>query len=170
MLELAHRIDPERLKFLEALSEEYTRSRKTSYAIEFDKRFLELAKERNVANPGSVDQQRIKDRMQNLAGLFTDERQYLQAIQIYEELLAMPANNEPTRNLLTRRQQSLYHLAELYFKHTGQRRRAIELYEQVLNTLPAPSRIVTGKACFSGVERYTKCGPTCPRAYTGGIQ
>ncbi|MCB1137602.1 MAG: hypothetical protein KDK23_02560, partial [Leptospiraceae bacterium] len=54
LLELAHRIDPERLKFLEALSEEYTRSRKTSYAIEFDKRFLELAKERNVANPGSV--------------------------------------------------------------------------------------------------------------------
>ncbi|MBR30376.1 MAG: hypothetical protein CMN77_03625 [Spirochaetaceae bacterium] len=136
LLELAHRIDPDRLKFLEALSEEYSRSRKTGYAIEFEIRFLELAKERNAANPGTIDETRINNRMSNLAGLYTDERRYLKAIEIYEELLSRAAVDEPGQGLLTRNQQARYHLAELYFQHTGQRRRSMELYEQVLQELP----------------------------------
>lgn len=137
LLELAHRIDPDRLKFLEALSREYTKSRKTSYAIEFDLRFLEIAEQRNAANPGSVPAERINNRMENLAGLYTDERQYLKAINIYEALLERPATtDERTRNLLNAQQQSRYHLAELYFQHTGKHRRTIELYEEVLGGLP----------------------------------
>ncbi|MBI38724.1 MAG: hypothetical protein CMF59_03935 [Leptospiraceae bacterium] len=136
LLELAHRIDPDRLKFLEALSEEYSRSRKTGYAIEFEKRFLELANQRNDANPGSVDAERINARMSNLAGLYTDERRYLKAIEIYETLLDRSAADQPGQGLLTRNQQARYHLAELYFQHTGKRRRSMELYEQVLQEVP----------------------------------
>ncbi|MBU45650.1 MAG: hypothetical protein CMN76_20750 [Spirochaetaceae bacterium] len=136
LLELAHRIDPDRLKFLEALSEEYSRSRKTGYAIEFEKRFLELASRRNQANPGSVDQERINQRMNNLAGLYTDERRYLKAIEIYEQLLNAVTADQETRGILSRNQQARFHLAELYYKHTGKHRRSMELYDQVLNALP----------------------------------
>ena len=137
LLELAHRIDPERLDFLEALSIEYTRSRKTSYAIEFEKRFLELAAAANKSNPGAVEADRISKRMSNLAGLYTDERRYLKAIEVYEELLNRNQDNTPGRNLLSEKSQSIYHLAELYYDHTGQSRRSLELYDQVMAAIPA---------------------------------
>ncbi|MEQ8350952.1 MAG: hypothetical protein RH862_05675 [Leptospiraceae bacterium] len=136
LLELAHRIDPDRLKFLEALSEEYSRSRKTGYAIEFEKRFLELARQRNERNPGSVDPERINLRMSNLAGLYTDERRYLKAIEIYEELLNRAGADQDGKGLLSRNEQAKYHLAELYFQHTGKYRRSMELYNQVLQQVP----------------------------------
>ena len=74
--------------------------------------------------------------MSNLAGLYTDERRYLKAIEIYETLLDRSAADQPGQGLLTRNQQARYHLAELYFQHTGKRRRSMELYEQVLQEVP----------------------------------
>lgn len=122
MLELANKLDPENSQYVSLLAEEYRTSRLYERAIAFEERFLELRRE----TPGVEAE--LAQHYRRLGGLFTDTRNYIRAVQAYEESLRL-APDAPDADQLR------LLLADIMFARTGDFERAAELYYATLARL-----------------------------------
>lgn len=118
-LELAVKIDPENLTYLDLLADEYRSARLIVQAIAFEERYIAIA-EKSDPRPENLPEHYIR-----LAGLYTDSRNYIQAAGAYERFLSLSRN--PERRLL-----ASLELANLHFARTGDLPRAQELYSEYL--------------------------------------
>ena len=118
-LELAHKLDPQNANYISLLAEEYRTSRLYSRAISFEERFLALRR----AVPGNETE--IAQHLRRLGGMYTDTRNFVRAVESYEEALRV-APNVPEAAVMR------LHLADLLFSRTGGFRRAAEIYGEYL--------------------------------------
>ncbi|MBX7057046.1 MAG: hypothetical protein K1X75_03195 [Leptospirales bacterium] len=105
-LELALVIDPENLKYLDLMTEECRSSRLVEQAIAYQERYLQLAR----AQPAAPDN--LPEHYVRLAGLYTDARNYIRAVQAYREFLQMSQDEK-------RRDEMSLELADLCFRRVG---------------------------------------------------
>ena len=119
-LELAHKLDPNNLRYISLLSEEYQNGRRKQRAIAFTERYIELA-EKTQPKP-----RELADHYLRLGGLFTDSKNYIRATQAYERYLALLPDGPISR-------ETRLALADLYFERTGNFPRARELYNRFLD-------------------------------------
>lgn len=118
LLELAHKIDPDNPEYIKLLADEYRTSRRLTDAIALQERWIELSGKAAEPNERAAAWAR-------LAGMYTDQQNYIRAATAYEESL----KSETDRG----RQNSMrLELADLYFDHTGNFHGAELLYRQYL--------------------------------------
>jgi hypothetical protein len=145
LLELAHRLNPERIEYVQLLAEEYRTSRDLPRAIMYYELALDLINQ--STNP---DTQGLALSYIRLAGLYADRQNYIRAVQTYERLFARTEpdlwqgvrermRDEPsTRSLADLADiQTTFrlHLADLIFEKTGPLSRAKDLYQRSLSEL-----------------------------------
>jgi hypothetical protein len=130
LLELANRIDPENTTYISLLAEEYRRTRKLELAVEFYERYFQLA-ERDAA---AAQSQQTTDNMRRLAGIFTDQKNYIRAAQMLESFVARSPEID-----------ARLQLADIHFYRTGKIDRALELYNEYLQRRPAPGNDVKSR-------------------------
>ncbi len=118
-LELANKLDPENTDYIALLAEEYRTSRVLDRAIAFEERFIELRK------PVAGAQAEVAAHLRRLGGMFTDTRNFVRAVESYEEALRL-APDLPEANVMR------LHLADLLFSRTGGFARAAALYSDFL--------------------------------------
>ncbi len=116
-LEMAHRIDPDNLKYLTLLSQEYRNSRSNDRAAAFEENYVRIA---SAMNPQPSE---LPAHYRTLAGLYTDLRNYILAAQTCEKYLEKGADPDGLIRL---------QLADIYFQHTGAFPRSERLYREVL--------------------------------------
>lgn len=121
LLEFANRIDPENTAYISLLAEEYRRTRKLELAVEYYERYFQLAEK----DPQTRSSPQSTENMQRLAGLFSDQKNYIRAAQMLE----MYVSRSPD---MTSRLQ----LADIHFYRTGKIDRALALYNEYLAGRP----------------------------------
>ncbi|MBW7859266.1 MAG: hypothetical protein H3C43_13470, partial [Leptonema sp. (in: Bacteria)] len=144
LLELAHRIDPNRISYVQLLAEEYRTSRELPRAIMYYELVLTMIHNTNKIEPG------LALSYLRLAGLYADRQNYIRSVQTYEELFSrtetdlwqgvlQSLRDNPSSNSLVDILpiQTTYqlHLADLYYYKTGPLEKAKLLYNQVLNEM-----------------------------------
>ncbi|MBI3394660.1 MAG: hypothetical protein HY042_02380 [Spirochaetia bacterium] len=128
-LEFAHKLDPFNKTYVGLLADEYRSSRDLEQAAAFEERYIELASKEGAATPDDAKlKQDLAAHYLKLGGIFTDKKNYILAAKAYEEALSRSVDNDPASSVRL-------HLADIYFKHTGNFAGAETLLRNALNAL-----------------------------------
>ncbi len=118
LLELAHKIDADNPEYIKLLADEYRMSRRLTDAIALQEKWIELA-----GTQASPDDR--ASAWARLAGMYTDQKNYIRAATAYEESLKSETD-------AVKQNAMRLELADLYFDHTGNFPGAETLYRKYL--------------------------------------
>lgn len=137
LLEFANRIDPENTTYISLLAEEYRRTRKLELAVEYYERYFQLIEK----DPAAAASAQTTENMRRLAGIFSDQKNYIRAAQMLESFVARSTD-------MTSRLQ----LADIHFYRTGKIERALTLYNEYLTGRTPPGADVRSRTEASLLE------------------
>lgn len=142
LLEFAHRLHPGNVRAVSLLAEEYRTGRETTRAIMYYERWIELLQGKDEPGLALV--------YLRLAGLYADRRNFIRAVQVYEDLFGRSSPvlwqgvNEKMKEappepglaeVLPLEELFRLHLADLQFERTGGLDRARSGYGRALDAL-----------------------------------